>query len=107
MNKPYVEIENVAELCKVLGLPKSQAARVGIRRDLVLAIHNKIKSKKLTHIKAAELAGVGRTVITAIVNGNIGKISTDKLIDVAHSLGLNVPIKGTGSFRIYLRHSKC
>ena len=93
MSKPFIEIKNVTELCKVLGLSKSQAARAEIRRDLVLAIHGKIKTKKFTHIKAAELAGVGRTVITAIVNGNIGKISTDKLIDVADSLGLDVHIR--------------
>ena len=38
-------------------------------------------------------AGVGRTVITAIANGNLGHISTDRLIDVAHSLGLRVQLK--------------
>jgi predicted XRE-type DNA-binding protein len=93
MSKPFIDIKNISELCKVLGLPKSQAARVEIRRDLVLAIHAKIKTRRLTHEKAAELAGVGRTVITGIVNGNIGKISTDRLIDIADSLGLDLQIK--------------
>ena len=93
MTKPYIDIKNVSEICKFLGLPKSQAARVEIRRDLVLAIHAKIKTRKLTHEKASQLAGVGRTVITAIVNGNIGKISTDKLIDIADSLGLDLQIR--------------
>ena len=93
MTKPYIDIKNISELCKVLGLPKSQAARVEIRRDLVLAIDARIKARKLTHEKASELAGVGRTVITAIVNGNIGKISTDRLIDIADSLGLGVEIR--------------
>ena len=93
MSKPFIEIRNVEQLCKILGLPKSQVARVTIRRDLVLAIHDKIKAKKLTHEQAAKVAEVGRTVITAIVNGNIGKISTDKLIDVADRLGLDVHIR--------------
>ena len=93
MSKPFIDIKNISELCKVLGLPKSQAARVEIRRDLVLAIHAKIKARRLTHEKAAELAGVGRTVITAIVNGNIGKISTDRLIDIADGLGLDLQIQ--------------
>jgi predicted XRE-type DNA-binding protein len=93
MTKPYIEIKNIAELCKALGLPKSQAARVEIRRDLVIAILEKIKTRRLTHEKAADLAGVGRTVITAVVNGNIGKISTDRLIDIADSLGLDLQIK--------------
>lgn len=93
MNKPYVDIKNISELCSMLGLPKSQSARVEIRRDLVIAIDEKIKAKKLTHDQAAKIAGVGRTVITAVVNGNISKISTDKLIAIADSLGLDVHIK--------------
>lgn len=93
MTKPFIETRNIKELCKILGLPKSQAARIEVRRDLVIAIHDKIKFKKLTHEQAAKLAGVGRTVVTAIVNGNIGKISTDKLIDVADRLGLGVHIE--------------
>ena len=93
MSKPFIEIKNIDQLCKVLGLPKSQAARIEIRRDLVIAIDNKIKAKKLTHEQAAKIAGVGRTVVTAIVNGNIGKISTDRLIEVADRLGLEVHIR--------------
>ena len=93
MSKPFIEITNIAQLCKILGLPKSQAARIEIRRDLVIAIDHRIKSKKLTHEQAAKIAGVGRTVITAIVNGNIGKMSTDRLIEVADRLGLDVHIR--------------
>jgi predicted XRE-type DNA-binding protein len=48
-----------------------------------------MKSRRLTHEQAAEIAEVGRTIITAIVNGNIGKISTDQLIEVADRLGPN------------------
>ena len=47
----------------------------------------------MTHEQAAKIADVGRTVITAIVNGNIGKISTDRLIEVADRLGLEVHIR--------------
>ncbi len=93
MSKPYSEIKNVSEICKALGLQKSQAARVEIRRDFVTAIFAKIKAKKLTHEKALELAGVGRTVITAVANGSIGKISTDRLVDIADGLGLDIAIK--------------
>lgn len=93
MSKPFIEIKNIDQLCKILGLPKSQAARIEIRRDLVIAIDSKIKAKKLTHEQAAKIADVGRTVITAIVNGNIGKISTDRLIEVADRLGLEVHIR--------------
>jgi predicted XRE-type DNA-binding protein len=93
VSKPFIDIKSIPQLCKVLGLPKSHAVRLEIRRDLVVAIHAKIKAKKLTHEKAAELTGVGRTVITAILNGNIAKISTDRLIDIADRLGLDLQLR--------------
>jgi predicted XRE-type DNA-binding protein len=91
--KPYVEVKNLKELCKVLGLPESHAPKIEMRRDLVLGIKDIMKRKKLTHVEASQKAKVGRTVITAIVNGNIGKISTDRLIDVATSLGVKLHLE--------------
>ena len=91
--KPYLEIRNLRELCKSLGLPESHAPRVEMRRDLVIAIKDAISKKNLTHAIAAEKCGVGRTVITAIANGNIAKISTDKLIDVASNLGIKMHLE--------------
>jgi predicted XRE-type DNA-binding protein len=91
--KPYVEVKNLKELCKALGLPESHAPKVEMRRDLVISIREAIKKKNLTQAQAAKKADVGRTVITAIVNGNIAKISTDKLIDVATSLGVKLHLE--------------
>ena len=91
--KPYLEIRNLRDLCKSLGLPESHAPRVEMRRDLVVAIKDAISKKALTHAIAAEKCGVGRTVITAIANGNIAKISTDKLIDVASNLGIKMHLE--------------
>ena len=93
MSKEFFEAKTAKQLCKVLGLPPEDAGRVEMRRDLVIAIRKSIHANGWTHAKAAELAGVGRTVITAIVNGNIGRISTDKLIDVAHHVGLRLTLK--------------
>ena len=47
----------------------------------------------MTHQQAAEKSDVGRTVITAIMNGNLQKITTDRLIDIAQGLGLKVQLK--------------
>ena len=43
--------------------------------------------------QASAKTGIGRTVITAIVNGNLDKISTDRLIDIAQALGLKFHLK--------------
>ena len=91
--KKYVEVSNQTELAKMLGLSPAQEARILIRNDLVLAIHRLLEEQNLTHAAAAEKAGVGRTVITSIVNGNIAKISTDRLLEVADRLGLIIKFK--------------
>lgn len=93
MKKPYVEAKNAKEICKILNLPLSEVPKIEIRTQLVVAIKRVIERNNLTHVQAAKQAGVGRTVITAIMNGNLGSISTDRLIDVAHSLGLKVQLK--------------
>ena len=91
--KNFKEAKNIQELCKMLGLPVSEAPKVKMRVDLAVAIRHLIERKKMTHLQAAEKSEVGRTVITAIMNGNLQKITTDRLIDIAQSLGLKVQLK--------------
>ncbi len=91
--KSYFEAKNAKEICKLLGLPVSEAPKIEMRTQLVMAIKRAIERNKLTHAQAAVKADVGRTVITAIVNGNLESVSTDRLIDVAHNLGLKVQLK--------------
>jgi len=91
--KSYLEAKNPKELCRLMGLPESEAPRVSMRVQLVIAIKRAIERQGLTHAQAAVKASIGRTVITAIVNGNLQRISTDRLIDVAQNLGLKVQLK--------------
>lgn len=76
-----------------MGLPETQAPKIEIRTKLLIGIKRAIEKRKLTHAKAASVTGVGRTVITAIMNGNLNRISTDRLIDIAQQLGLNLDLK--------------
>lgn len=91
--KSYFEAKNLEELCSLMGLPESEAPKLQIRLDLAKAIRRSIEKKKITHAEAAEKTGMGRTVITAIMNGNLDKISTDRLIDIAQALGLRLQLK--------------
>jgi predicted XRE-type DNA-binding protein len=91
--KNYLEAKNAKELCRLMGLPESEAPKIEMRTHLVVAIKRAIEKQELTHAQAADKAQVGRTVITAIVNGNLHRISTDRLIDVAQNLGLKVQLK--------------
>ena len=90
--KSYLEAKSAKELCRLMGLPESEAPKVEMRVQLAVAIKRSIEKRKLTHAAAAVKAGVGRTVITAIVNGNLHRISTDRLIDIAQALGLHVQL---------------
>ena len=92
MSKEYFEAKNTKQLCKILGLPESEAAKIEIRRDLVIAIKRTVDKNEWTHAEAAEEAEVGRTVMTAILNGHLERISTDRLIDIAHRIGLKLKL---------------
>jgi len=87
------EYRSVTALAKALNLPEGEARRVDIRTDLVVAIQKAVTKKGLTHVASAKLTGVGRTVITALMNGNSKHISTDRLIHIAEQLGLRVSLK--------------
>jgi predicted XRE-type DNA-binding protein len=93
MSKFYFEAKNTKELCRLLGLSETEAPKVEMRRELVVAIKNTINKQNLTHELAAKEANVGRTVITAVVNGNLQKMSTDRLLDIATGLGIRVKLK--------------
>ena len=91
--KSYFEAKNLAELCTLMGLPESEAPKLRIRLDLAKAIRRTLEKKDMTHAVASKKTGIGRTVITAIMNGNLDKISTDRLIDIAQALGLKLHLK--------------
>ena len=87
------EYRSVTALAKALHIPEGEARRIDIRTDLVVAIQKAINKKKLTHAESAKVTGVGRTVITALMNGNSRHVSTDRLIYIADQLGLRVSLK--------------
>ena len=91
--KSYTETKNLKELTQLLGLPKTEAAKIEMRTSLVVGIRRIVEKKGWTHAEAAKRAGVGRTVVTAVMNGNTTHVSTDRLIDIAQNLGLTVTLK--------------
>ena len=93
MKKNIFEAKNAKELCSLLGLPVSQAPKLEIRRNLALAVKKEVEKHKWTHVEAAKKAQIGRTVLTAVLNGNLDHISTDRLIFIAHNLGLQIQLK--------------
>lgn len=88
-----IDAKTLDDLCGLLGLPESEIPKLRLRLELVNGIRLAMKKQNLTHQEAATKCGLGRTVITAVVNGNLNRISTDRLIDIAQGLGLSLLLK--------------
>ncbi len=86
-------IKNAGDLAKLLGLPDASAIEVEMKADLMEKIGERVLKLNLTHQEVAELSGVGRTVITGIVNCSIQRITIDRLVRVLVSLGIAPVIK--------------
>ncbi len=76
-------------LSKALGLSEADAIEAQLKSEIMTKIRQSIKQKKLTHQEVADLSGIGRTVITQIVNASIQRITIDRLIKVLVALGIS------------------
>ena len=90
--KPVVA-RNARELATVLGLTPAEGLEIEVRSDLNDKIIETVARKGLTHAQVARLSGTSRTRITAILNRNTHDISTDLLLRVLASLGVEAKLK--------------
>ena len=60
---------------------------------LASEIKKEVRRRFLTHKQVSEEIGIARTVVTAVLNGRLEKISTDRLLRVADGLGLEMELK--------------
>ncbi len=84
----YVVTSTPEELAEALGLSAADGLEIKIKSDLNDKIIETIKRKKLTHAQVAKLAGTSRTRITALVGRNTKDISTDLMLRIISSLGV-------------------
>ncbi len=85
--------KNAFELSEMLGLNTSDAIEAELKSSLMLKIRKEIKKQNLTHQEVSDLSGIGRTVITGIVNCSIQRITIDRLVKVLSSLGIRAELK--------------
>jgi transcriptional regulator with XRE-family HTH domain len=90
--KPIVA-RNAAELAKALGLTPAEGLEIEIRSDLNDKIIAVAREKGLTHEQLAKLAQTSRTRITAILNRNTHDISTDLMLRILASLGVQAKLR--------------
>jgi predicted XRE-type DNA-binding protein len=84
---------NARELAKVLGLASADGMEIEFRSDLNDKIIEVVAKKGLTHSDVARLAHTSRTRVTAILNRNTHDISTDLMLRVLGSLGVQAKLQ--------------
>src|SRR5256885_125125 len=80
-------------LAKVLGLAPADGMEIEFRSDLNDKIIEVVANKGLTHSDVARLAHTSRTCVTAILNRNTHDISTDLMLRVLASLGVQAKLQ--------------
>ena len=90
--KPVVA-RNARELAKALGLTPADGLEIEIRSDLNDKIIEVVSERGLTHSQVARLAHTSRTRVTAILNRNTHDISTDLMLRVLASLGVQARLQ--------------
>ncbi len=88
-----VVARNVRELAKVIRLSPADGMEIEFRSDLNNKIIEVTAKKGLTHADVARLARTSRTRVTAILNRNTHGISTDLMLRVLASLGLQAKLQ--------------
>ncbi len=87
-----VVARNARELANLLGLTPADGMEIEFRSDLNDKIIEVVNKKGLTHSDVARLARTSRTRITAILNRNTQDISTDLMLRVLASLGVQAKL---------------
>jgi len=79
---------NARELAKVLGLSPADGMEIEFRSDRNDKIIEVVSKKELTPADVARLAHISCTRATAILNRNTHNVSTDLMLRVLASLGV-------------------
>ena len=90
--KPVVA-RNARELAKALGLTPADGVEIEIRSNLNDKIIEVVNKRGLTHSQVAKLAHTSRTRVTAILNRNTHDISTDLMLRILASLGVQAKLQ--------------
>jgi predicted XRE-type DNA-binding protein len=90
--KPVVA-RNAKELAKAIGLTPADGVEIEIRSDLNDKIIEVVSKRGLTHSQVARVAHTSRTRVTAILNRNTHDISTDLMLRILASLGVQAKLQ--------------
>jgi len=70
----------------------SEAASMKLRAELANEIIERMRARKLTQAKAAELIGVTQPRVSDLMRGRLNLFSLDALVDIADRIGLRTRV---------------
>jgi predicted XRE-type DNA-binding protein len=70
----------------------SEAASMRLRAELANEIIERLRARKLTQAKAAELIGVTQPRVSDLMRGRLNLFSLDSLVDIADRIGLRTRV---------------
>lgn len=88
-----VVTKDAFELARTLGLQKSDAVEMALRRQLNDKIIDAVKRSGLTHAQVAKLAKTSRSRLTGILNRNTSRVSTDLMLRILGAMGYRATLR--------------
>ncbi|GFE84417.1 transcriptional regulator [Steroidobacter agaridevorans] len=70
----------------------AEAASMKLRAELANEIIERMRARKLTQAKAAELIGVTQPRVSDLMRGRLNLFSLDSLVDIADRIGLRTRV---------------
>ena len=77
-----------------LGFSKEESEHLLVRADLLIQVQKAITSRRLKQAEAAKVLRVTQPRVSDLLRGRIDLFSTDALIDMLASLGVDVRLGG-------------
>ena len=79
-------------IAKAIGLSGAESKEWQVQFSLLKRLQQIVRDEGLTHAEVARRAASSRTRVTAILNGNLDKVSSDLLIRLLGALGYRVRV---------------
>jgi predicted XRE-type DNA-binding protein len=76
-----------------IGFTPEEAAELRAKADLISAIDDTIRRRKLTQVKAARLCGTDQPTLSKILRGRVESVTIDRLAGFLTALGRTVEIR--------------
>jgi predicted XRE-type DNA-binding protein len=75
-----------------LGFPPALAAELTAKSNLIIAIKDAVRQRKLTQAAAAQLCGTDQPTLSKVFRGRMESVTIDRLANWLTSLGQDVEI---------------